>query len=120
MIKPVIPSITDFRDPWSKLDLLDDFHLSKGSRSKHIQLEKQVLENSDLVLTVSEKWAADFKNLGSSNVKIITNGYEFRYFHLISFTNDLWILDPRRDYLIMMFPQGFFFDSTMFIAMGRN
>ena len=58
--------ITDFRDPWSKLDLLDDFHLSKGSKSKHIQLEKQVLENSDLVLTVSEKWAADFKNLGSS------------------------------------------------------
>ncbi len=40
----------------------------------------------------------------------------FLYFHLISFTNDLWILDPRRDYLIMMFPQGFFFDSTMFIA----
>ena len=68
--------ITDFRDPWSKLDLLDDFHLSKGSRSKHIQLEKQVLDNSDLVLTVSEKWAADFKNLGSSNVKIITNGYD--------------------------------------------
>ena len=40
----------------------------------------------------------------------------FLYFHLISFTNDLWILDPSRDYLIMMFPQGFFFDSTMFIA----
>tara|TARA_B110000116_G_C16589367_1_gene469859 strand:+ start:105 stop:785 length:681 start_codon:yes stop_codon:yes gene_type:complete len=40
----------------------------------------------------------------------------FLYFHLISFTNDLWLLDPRYDYLIMMFPQGFFFDSTMLIA----
>jgi len=40
----------------------------------------------------------------------------FLYFHLISFSNDLWLLDPRYDYLIMMFPQGFFFDSTMFIA----
>ncbi|MBS20241.1 MAG: TIGR01906 family membrane protein [Chloroflexi bacterium] len=40
----------------------------------------------------------------------------FLYFHLISFTNDLWILDPRYDYLIMMFPQGFFFDSTIVIA----
>ena len=68
--------IADFRDPWSKLDLLDDFHLTKRTRFKHIQLEKQVLENSDLVLTVSEKWATDFKNLGSSNVKIITNGYD--------------------------------------------
>ncbi len=68
--------IADFRDPWSKLDLLDDFHLTKRTRFKHIQLEKQVLENSDLVLTVSEKWAKDFKNLGSSNVQIITNGYD--------------------------------------------
>ena len=40
----------------------------------------------------------------------------FLYFHLISFANDLWLLDPRHDYLIMMFPQGFFFDSTMIIA----
>ena len=40
----------------------------------------------------------------------------FLYFHLISFSNDLWILDPSRDYLIAMFPQGFFFDATMLIG----
>ena len=40
----------------------------------------------------------------------------FLAFHLISFTNDLWRLDPRTDYLIAMFPQGFFFDATMWIA----
>lgn len=40
----------------------------------------------------------------------------FLAFHLISFSNDLWQLDPRRDVLIMMFPQGFFFDATMWIA----
>ena len=40
----------------------------------------------------------------------------FLFFHLVSFDNDLWILDPRRDYLIMMFPQGFFFDATVFIV----
>ncbi len=45
-------------------------------------------------------------------------GFErlFLAFHLISFSNDLWQLDPRRDYLIAMFPQGFFFDATMLIA----
>ena len=42
----------------------------------------------------------------------------FLAFHLISFSNDLWILDPRRDYLIAMFPQGFFFDATMLIALS--
>ena len=40
----------------------------------------------------------------------------FLYFHLVSFSNDLWILDPRHDYLIAMFPQGVFFDSTVAIA----
>ena len=40
----------------------------------------------------------------------------FLAFHLISFTNDLWILDPRRDVLLMMFPQGFFFEATMWIV----
>ena len=42
----------------------------------------------------------------------------FLAFHLISFSNDLWQLDPRRDYLIAMFPQGFFFDATMLIALA--
>ena len=41
----------------------------------------------------------------------------FLYFHLISFSNDLWMLDPRKDFLIMMFPQGFFFDATILIVL---
>ena len=40
----------------------------------------------------------------------------FLAFHLISFSNDLWQLDPSRHHLIAMFPQGFFFDATMWIA----
>ncbi len=38
-------------------------------------------------------------------------------FHHVAFTNDLWILDPRTDYLIMLFPEGFWFDAVMRIAM---
>ena len=40
----------------------------------------------------------------------------FRAFHMISFSNDLWQLDPNRDYLIAMFPESFFLDATMWIA----
>ena len=45
-------------------------------------------------------------------------GFEqvFYAFHVVSFTNDLWQLDPSRDYLIAIFPEGFFFDATMWIA----
>jgi integral membrane protein (TIGR01906 family) len=40
----------------------------------------------------------------------------FYQFHLISFANDLWLLDPTTDYLIMLFPQGFWLDATLFVA----
>ncbi len=40
----------------------------------------------------------------------------FLAFHIVSFANDLWQLDPRTDYLVAMFPQGFFFDATLWIA----
>ena len=42
----------------------------------------------------------------------------FWQFHLISFTNDLWLLDPTRDYLIMLFPSGFWFDSALFCVLA--
>jgi len=42
----------------------------------------------------------------------------FLLFHLVSFSNDFWQLDPGRDYLIAMFPQNFFFDATMLIALS--
>ncbi len=40
----------------------------------------------------------------------------FLLFHQVSFANDFWQLDPRRDYLIMMFPEGFWLDATLFVA----
>lgn len=40
----------------------------------------------------------------------------FVQFHLLSFSNDLWLLDPTRDNLIRLFPQEFFFDATLRIA----
>lgn len=40
----------------------------------------------------------------------------FIFFHHLSFSNDLWLLDPRTDYLLVMFPEGFFLDATLCIA----
>lgn len=40
----------------------------------------------------------------------------FLLFHQVSFANDFWQLDPRRDYLVMMFPEGFWLDATFFVA----
>ena len=40
-------------------------------------------------------------------------GQVFTQFHFLAFTNELWMLDPSRDYLIMLFPEGFWFDAAM-------
>ena len=41
----------------------------------------------------------------------------FLLFHRVSFANDFWQLDPRTDYLVLLFPQGFWFDATMWVAL---
>jgi integral membrane protein (TIGR01906 family) len=44
-------------------------------------------------------------------------GWLFTQFHFLSFANDLWLLDPSSDFLIIMFPQRFFFEATLFIGL---
>lgn len=42
-------------------------------------------------------------------------GFEqfFIMFHLVSFSNQYWMLDPATDYLIRLFPEGFFYDAAL-------
>lgn len=44
----------------------------------------------------------------------------FLQFHLISFSNELWRLDPAKDYLIMLFPHGFWYDATLFCILATT
>jgi integral membrane protein (TIGR01906 family) len=49
---------------------------------------------------------------------IVGSAFDFFFtlFHEISFRNDFWMLDPRRDFLVVMFPEQFWFESTLLIA----
>ena len=40
----------------------------------------------------------------------------FLQFHLFSFANELWQLDPTKDYLIMLFPGEFWYDAAILCA----
>ena len=40
----------------------------------------------------------------------------FQQFHMFSFSNDFWVLDPRYNYLTRLFTEGFFFRAVMFVA----
>ena len=45
-------------------------------------------------------------------------GFEtlFLKFHQLSFANDFWQLDSRTDNLVRLFPQDFWFDATIWVA----
>lgn len=49
----------------------------------------------------------------SGLIVLIAFDQVFLAFHRVSFANDFWKLDPSRDYLLMMFPEGFWFDCTL-------
>ncbi len=40
----------------------------------------------------------------------------FIKFHQLSFANDFWQLDPRTDYLVRVFPDAFWLDATVWVA----
>ena len=89
---PDLKWVADFRDPWTELDLLNDFHLTKKSRRIYRKLEQEVLSISDVCLTVSETWVESFKVLGSRNVKLITNGFDEDDFAVKEKENDKFII----------------------------
>ena len=47
-------------------------------------------------------------------------GFEqlFWQLHLIGFSNQFWLLDPTKDYLKMLFPDGYFYDLFSFGTLG--
>ncbi|MFQ3332533.1 MAG: glycosyltransferase involved in cell wall biosynthesis [Flavobacteriales bacterium] len=89
---PNLKWIADFRDPWSELDLLNEFQLNNSSMKKHKDLEKEVLQTADVTLTVSETWVEDLKRLGANRVELITNGYDADDFELKPKINDKFII----------------------------
>ncbi|QOI98465.1 MAG: glycosyltransferase family 4 protein [Flammeovirgaceae bacterium] len=73
---PSLKWIADFRDPWSRWDLLDTLHLTLLARARHRQLEHRVLVAADGVLTVTPHYVNWFKELGARKTVLITNGYD--------------------------------------------
>ncbi|QSE97189.1 glycosyltransferase family 4 protein [Fulvivirga lutea] len=68
--------IADFRDPWSKWDMLENFKLSSLARRMHRKLELRVLQNADEVITVSQTWVNEFEDIHKRTYRVITNGFD--------------------------------------------
>jgi integral membrane protein (TIGR01906 family) len=70
------------------------------------------------LLGVGFMWGAGF-SITLIIMLAVTSLFDFNWlftqFHLLSFSNDFWLLDPSTDYLIMLFPEGFWFDAVIVI-----
>ncbi|MGY8986148.1 MAG: glycosyltransferase [Sphingomonadales bacterium] len=67
-----IPWIADYRDTWTQ-NPETNFPLFR--RFFETKLEKRTLKSADEIVTVSEKYAKDLKELHDRNIHVIPNGY---------------------------------------------
>jgi glycosyltransferase involved in cell wall biosynthesis len=74
--KTGIKWIADFRDPWTNIDFYNQLALTQIADWQHRRLEKKVLLQADLVLTVSPTMTREFKEAGANPVVTITNGFD--------------------------------------------
>jgi glycosyltransferase involved in cell wall biosynthesis len=72
--------ISDFRDPWTNIDFYADLKLSSWADKKHHRLEKEVLAESDCVISIGNSLNAELIAINdqsqASKFKVITNGYD--------------------------------------------
>lgn len=71
-----IPWLADFRDPWTQIYSFKQLNLSSLSKRIHTRLEKSVLQEADLVVTVSPDCKRGLESIVDREVLVITNGYE--------------------------------------------
>lgn len=101
---PNLKWIVDMRDPWSEWDLLDTLSLTRMAKRKHQQLEREVLQKADHVITIAPYHVERFEKLSGRKVNLITNGFDeddFRDIHSVrtkKFTiRHIGMVDELRD-----------------------
>ncbi len=74
---PSIKWISDFRDPWSDMDYLDEFKIGTRARKKLISMESEVVKHSDKIIITSPSVAKSLlKNDNLEKATFIPNGWD--------------------------------------------
>jgi glycosyltransferase involved in cell wall biosynthesis len=68
--------LADFRDPWTTIGYHKALKLSRYAEKKHKKLEHQVLNSADIIIVTSKTTKAEFQNITSQPIEVITNGYD--------------------------------------------
>ncbi len=74
---PNIKWIADLRDPWTDIYFYNKFYPSKLARSIDSKFEQQVVENSNITISVSPSIQRTMQNrYPKSEIKVLTNGFD--------------------------------------------
>ncbi|MBE7639027.1 glycosyl transferase family 1 [Salegentibacter sp. BLCTC] len=68
--------IADFRDPWTQIGYHKKLRLTKKSAQKHIELEQEVLNTANHIITTSFTTKAEFAEKTPKPISVITNGFD--------------------------------------------
>jgi glycosyltransferase involved in cell wall biosynthesis len=68
--------IADFRDPWTEIGYHKKLKLTQSSRQKHVNLESEVLNKADHIITTSHTTKAEFESKTTRPIRVITNGFD--------------------------------------------
>ncbi|UBZ06666.1 glycosyltransferase [Salegentibacter mishustinae] len=68
--------IADFRDPWTQIGYHKKLKLTESSKKKHLNLEREVLNSANQIITTSFTTKAEFKEKTSKPISVITNGFD--------------------------------------------
>ena len=75
--------VADFRDPWTNIDFYEKLMLTQRADRLHHRLEREVLLNADLVISVGETMSREladiYRDAGGTEAgkfRVITNGYD--------------------------------------------
>ncbi|SKB31230.1 hypothetical protein SAMN05660776_0298 [Salegentibacter holothuriorum] len=68
--------IADFRDPWTQIGYHKKLKLTKKNDQKHKDLECEVLNSADQIITTSFTTKAEFSEKTSKPISVITNGFD--------------------------------------------
>lgn len=74
--KSGLPWIADFRDPWTRWEVLHRMQLSSLAMKIHQSLERKVLQTADLVLSATPGMQEDLDELGARHSKTVLNGVD--------------------------------------------
>lgn len=74
--KTGLPWLADFQDPWSQVDYLPKYKLTKIAWKIHRKMEQQVFSRANKITSASPGFTAQLEDIGAKNVTTLYYGYD--------------------------------------------